>query len=108
MRIDRRNILKYIRIIIYILIIISMLILKYTNLIHWTCSIKESFGISCPMCGVTRALKAILDFNFPLAIEKNAYVTLILFPIFAILLVDDIISMILKRKSFVEIIIDIW
>lgn len=99
------KILKYIRIIFYILSLISMLLLKYTDAIHWTCYINEMFGVNCPMCGVTRALEAIMDFNFSLAIERNAYVTLVLFPIFTILFIDDVISIILKKKSFVEIIL---
>lgn len=97
--------LKYVRIIFYILSAISMLILRFTDTIHWTCFIKENFGINCPMCGVTRALEAIMSFNISLAIERNAYVTLVLFPIFTILFIDDVISMILKKRSFVEIIL---
>ncbi len=98
--------LKYIRIIVYILIIISMLVLKYTNVIKWTCYINENFGILCPTCGLTRAVRAILNLNLPLAIKYNAYCTLVLFPIFLILFVDDIICMILKKRSFVDIIFD--
>ncbi len=105
MKICRYKILKYIRIIVYIVMIISMIILKYTNMIQWTCFINENFGILCPMCGVTRAIKAIISFNFSLAIEKNAYITLVLFPVFLVLFIDDIISMILKKKSFVDIIL---
>ncbi len=97
--------LRYVRIIFYILAFISMLILRYTNIIQWTCFINENFGVNCPMCGVTRALRAIVNFNIPLALERNAYVTLVLFPIFMILFIDDVISMVLKKKSFVEIIL---
>lgn len=69
------------------------------------CYIKENFGILCPSCGITRGTEALLNFNFILAIKYNAYFTLILFPIFLILFVDDIICMIIKKKSFVEIIL---
>ena len=105
MKINRKNILKYIRVIFYIVSTISMLILKFTDIIHWKCFIKENFGINCPMCGVTRALESIMNLNIIHAIEVNAYVTLILFPIFTILFIDDVISMILKKKSFIEIIL---
>ncbi len=101
----KNNTLKYIRIICYVIIILSMIVLRQTDLINRPCDIKEAFGISCPMCGVTRSIKAILNFDFPLAIEMNAYVTLVLFPIFVILFIDDIISIILKKKSFVDIIL---
>lgn len=105
MKINRKNTLKYIRIIFYVVSAISMLILKYTDMIHWTCFINENFGVNCPMCGVTRALKAIMNLNILHAIEINAYVTLVLFPIFTILFIDDVMSIILKKKSFVEIIL---
>ena len=95
---------KKFRIIVYILIILSWLILKYTNIIRWTCYINENFGILCPTCGITRAVQNILNFNFLSAIKYNAYCTLILFPIFFILFIDDIICIILKKRSFVDII----
>lgn len=102
---DTRKVLKYVRIATYIILAVALLMLKYTKIISWTCYINENFGILCPTCGITRASLAILNFNFPLAIEKNAYFTLVLFPIFLILLIDDIICMIIKKKSLVEIIL---
>ena len=98
------NKFKIIRIIAYIAIIISWIILKYTNLINWTCYINENLGILCPTCGITRAVEGILNFDIPFAIHYNAYCTLVLFPIFFILFVDDIICIILKKRSFVDII----
>ncbi|MCI8620860.1 MAG: DUF2752 domain-containing protein [Clostridia bacterium] len=76
-----------------------MLILPYGN-----CYIQESFGVFCPACGITRATKEILGLNFSLAIGYNAYYTLILFPIFIILFIDDIVCIFLKKRSFVDII----
>jgi len=102
---NTRKTLKYIRIFAYILLIIFLIMLKYLDNMHWTCYINENFGILCPTCGITRATKAILNFDFILALKNNAYYTLILLPIFAILLIDDIICMITKKKSFVEIIL---
>ena len=101
----RRKILRIIRIIAYIAIIIFFIILKYTDIIRWTCYINEHFGVLCPSCGITRAIRAIINFDFNLAIKNNAYCTLVLFPTFLILSVDDIISMILRKKSLVEIIL---
>lgn len=105
MQIKRNKILKYIRIITYIAIITSLIILKYTNITFGTCYINDHFGVLCPSCGITRTMKALVNFNFGLAIKDNAYCTLVLFPIFLILFIDDIICMILKKKSFVEIIL---
>lgn len=105
MKIDRRKLLRNIRIAVYIVITISVILLKYTDLIRWTCFVNEKFGILCPTCGMTRAVIAIFSLNFNLAIRRNAYCTLVLFPIFVILFIDDIICIILKKKSFVEIIL---
>lgn len=105
MKTKRNKILKIIRIITYIAIIISLIILKYTNVFNFTCYINEHFGVLCPSCGITRAMRAIVNFDFALAMKNNAYCTLILFPTFLVLFVDDIISMVLKKKSFVEIIL---
>ncbi|MCI9366286.1 MAG: DUF2752 domain-containing protein [Clostridia bacterium] len=102
---NTRKILKYVRIGTYLILGITFLTLKYTKLIKWTCYINDNFGILCPSCGITRATIALLNFNIPLAIENNAYFALILFPIFFILFVDDIVCMIIKKKSLVEIIL---
>ena len=105
MKIRRSKMLKYIRIAVYIAIAIFLIILKNTDSAIWTCSINERFGILCPTCVMTRAIEAIFSFNFGLAVERNAYCTLVLFPIFAILFIDDILCMIFRKKSFVEIIL---
>ena len=105
MKINRNKMLKYIRITVYIAIAIFIILLKLTNEPIWTCYINEKFGILCPTCGMTRAIEAIFNLNFNLAIKNNAYCTLVLFPIFAILFIDDIICMILKNRSFVDIIL---
>ena len=105
MNTKRNKILKIIRIIVYIIIAISLIILKYTDIINWTCYINEHFHVLCPSCGITRAMKAIVNGNFALAIKHNEYCTLVLFPTFLILFIDDIISMIFRKKSLVEIIL---
>ena len=105
MKIKRSIILKLIRIIVYILIIISMVILKYTDIINVKCYIQENLGVLCPTCGITRAIKDILNFDIINAIKHNAYVTIILFPTFCVLFIDDIICMLSGKKSFVDIIL---
>lgn len=105
MQINRNKLLKYIRLVIYILMIIFILLLKYTNTIKFVCFINENYGILCPTCGITRAIAALSNFNFSLAVQRNAYFTLILCPIFIVLVVDDILCMIKGKRSFIEIIL---
>lgn len=103
---NRRSILRYIRIAVYIAIFIALVLLKIGGTSNFgECYIKENLGLLCPSCGITRGTEALLNFNFPLAIKYNSYFTLVLFPVFLILLVDDIICMISNKRSFVEIIL---
>lgn len=41
------------------------------------CPIKSLTGISCPGCGMTRALSALMKFDFPLAFEMHPLVFLL-------------------------------
>lgn len=50
------------------LIIFALLILFYKFI---GCPFKEFLGISCPGCGMTRALKALLRLDFGLAFEMH-------------------------------------
>ena len=105
MKIKRRTILKTIRIITYLLIITSLLLLRFTNIIRVNCYVHDNIGILCPTCGITRAMRAITNFDFKNAVEQNAYGTVVLFPTFIILFVDDVICMLFKKKSLIEIIL---
>lgn len=97
--------LKYIRIIIYIVILVLLCILKFMDTSTFgECYINEIFGLLCPSCGITRATESLLNFDFPLALSFNAYYTLVLLPMFLIFLIDDIVCMIIKKRSFVDII----
>lgn len=103
---DRKSILKYVRIAVYIGILISLVILKIGGTSNFgECYIRENFGFLCPSCGITRASEAILNFNFSLALKYNSYFTLVLLPVFLILFIDDIICIAIKKRSFVEIIL---
>ena len=95
---------KLIRIFFYIILAISLILLKFTNVFNFNCYINDTFHILCPTCGMTRATISILNLDFARAIWHNAYYTLVLFPIFLILLIDDIVCFILSRRSFVDII----
>ena len=103
---DRRKILKFIRIAVYILLFASLLFLKLSDENNFgACYINENFGILCPSCGITRTTKAVLSFDFGYAINLHAYFVFVLLPVFLFLLIDDIICMIFNRRSLVEIIL---
>lgn len=103
---DRRKVLRFIRIAVYVLLIVSWIFLSISNENNFgACYINENFGILCPSCGITRATKAILSLDFGLAIELHAYFVFVLLPVFLFLLVDDVFCMIFNRSSFVEIIL---
>ncbi len=95
---------KLIRIFFYIILTISLILLKFTNIFNFNCYINDTFHILCPACGMTRATLSILNLDFTHAIFHNAYYTLVLFPIFLILLVDDIVCLIFNKRSFIDII----
>lgn len=95
---------KLIRIILYIILAILLILLKFTNIFMFNCYINDTFHVLCPTCGITRATIAILNFDFLYAISHNAYYTLVLFPIFFILFIDDIVCLLLNKRSFVDII----
>ena len=95
---------KKIRILLYIALEIFLCIFKFTKLLKGSCYIYQNLHILCPTCGITRATIAILNFNFKLAIQYNAYFTLVLFPIFFILIVEDIYCFIRKKRSLVDVI----
>ena len=93
------------RIILYIIIIVALIILRYTNILNFGCYVYNTTGIQCPTCGFTRALLSILDFDILSAIEYNAFFTLVFFPVFLFLSVQDIIYIVLnliKNKNYVS------
>lgn len=96
---------KCVRIIIYILILVSLLWLKFTDNTFGECYIAKNLGIQCPSCGITRATKDILDLDFASATRHNAYYVLVLLPTFLVFLFDDIICIFLDKTSFVEMIL---
>lgn len=99
--------LKYLRIILYILVIISLILLKITGFsLLGECYINKNFGLLCPSCGITRATESLLNLDFTKALSYNSFYVLILLPIFLVLAINDIICMILKKKSLVDIIFD--
>lgn len=93
------------RIILYIIIIIALILLKYTNILNFKCYINNLTGIKCPTCGFTRAVTSILNLDIKQSIESNAFFTLVFFPIFLFLSIQDIIYItinLIKKKNYVS------
>lgn len=93
------------RIILYIIIIIALILLKYTNILNFQCYINNLTGIKCPTCGFTRAVTSILNLDIKQSIESNAFFTLVFFPIFLFLSIQDIIYItinLIKKKNYIS------
>ncbi len=97
---------KKFRILLYIILGILLCIFKFTNFLIDSCYIYQNFHILCPTCGITRATIAILNLDFVNAIHYNAYFTLVLFPIFLVLTLEDIYCFIRKKRSLVDVIFE--
>ena len=57
--------------IILIVFVISLVIALTSGIINYICPFKFLFHISCPGCGLTRAFRAIINFNFYSAFNYN-------------------------------------
>ena len=71
-----------------------------TSLLDITCLIKHFSGVSCPGCGMTRAVKALLTLNFSKAFYYHPLVFLLI-PIAVVLLVLTVKKMYKTRRVFV-------
>lgn len=81
------------------LILIFLLYLKF----NIPCLFKNLFNIPCPTCGMTRALKLIINFK----IIKSFSYNVLAFPFFliiTIILIFDIIDIIFNKKFINKII----
>lgn len=54
------------------------------------CFYLETFGRQCPSCGATRALQALLRFDFEAAVRYNGVFALAVYPIFGLIALQDI------------------
>ncbi len=71
------------------------------------CLFNELFSIVCPSCGATRAFISIVSGDIQSAIGFNPIFTLALYPIFFILLLQDIfvaIVRVIKKQDSISII----
>ena len=100
----------YFRIVLYLALFSIFALMPVNTAAHlgYRCPIKAVFGVPCPGCGITRAFANIMHFNFQKAISYNAFFVFGLFPVSVFLIIDDIITIILrylkktKRKSMIE------
>ena len=92
-----------VRLVIYIISIILVIYIVTKN-IAIPCYWNENYGLICPSCGLTRATKNILQFNFYEAIKNNMFYTCIIIPFLFFLLINDWYIIfkryILKKQDF--------
>ena len=91
-----------IRICLYAIFFTTFSILKGTSLSKESiCLTYKTFKIICPTCGVTRSFLSLLNGDFITSFKYNELFLLIIFPIFLIIIIDDIIifSLRLLKKT---------
>ena len=57
--------------VVLIVFVISLVILLTSGIICYECPFKHLFHISCPGCGLTRAFRALIYFDFYTAFKYN-------------------------------------
>lgn len=62
--------------ILFIVVGLAILYLKINNIIKLDCFIYKNFGISCPACGITRLLNALIHGNIYQAFRYNPFIFL--------------------------------
>lgn len=84
--------------------------LLYGNMIHIPCFFKTIFHISCPGCGLTRAMIEVMHFHFMKAIYYNfLIIPVVLFCFFCnIFIVLDIIKDRMRVSFLVQKIFSWW
>lgn len=74
------------------------------------CIYKKIFGIECPTCGMTRAIKSLMSLDFESAFKYNNMVVFV--PIFLLLLVNILFiknTILMKMsKNIITLILYIW
>lgn len=63
------------------------------------CFYRNSLGMLCAGCGVTRGFCAFMNFDFSLAAEYNPVFTYAIFPISIFLMLEDTVSIIVRLIS---------
>lgn len=101
------NIVKIIRIIVYIFILSLLIIIPIEKIESRSiCIIYNLFGVKCFGCGITRAYANILRLNLGKAIEYNSLI-LIIFPLSLFIMINEIYTFIKKKKSVIDKILSI-
>lgn len=81
-----------------LLIVFALLPLKLIEE-HSFCPLYLITGLKCMGCGVTRGFCAFMHFDFKTAFEYNSVFTCAIFPICIFLMLEDSITLFLRRKN---------
>lgn len=89
-----------------ILILFGISLFAYISLsgtIKFNCIFKQLFNISCPSCGLTRSIRALLKFDIIGSFKYNIFgpMIFIIIIVYLIFLVKDIIKNEDKTKIFI-------
>ena len=88
-----KNIFKVLRIVFYLSLFISFIIIPTSYFeSHSICIFKNLMGIDCPTCGVTRAFSSLMHLKIKDAFMYNQVFTTTIFPISLIVIIDDTIN----------------
>lgn len=106
------RIFSWIRILIYLSLVITFIIIPTSYFMdHTICHFHNITGYLCPTCGVTRAFSSLLHFNIANAFSYHPIFTILIFPIFLFVFIQDTFT-IIKREikkininSFIEAIL---
>lgn len=91
----KNKIFSYIRLVIYAAAIIAVVLLLNGILIT-NCYWHDKYNVLCPTCGMTRATIKIFKLNIKDAVRYHVIYTCVLFPIIAILVFNDVYTMICR------------
>lgn len=106
--VNKSNIFAIIRITVYIIITITIIYLTLQNM-RITCDWHTKYGLVCPSCGATRATILFFKGYIIKAFKYNPIYISSILPLFIILVLDDIITLIkrfcgkIKSRSLIEI-----
>ena len=88
---------QYIRVAIYIAALIIGVFLPYSSMQRPTiCLFYNLTGKYCAACGATRAFLSFMRLDFAHAAAYNPIFTYAIFPLFALLIIDDLIALALR------------
>lgn len=100
MEIRKKRIISLVRVGIYLFIILYVLLLgKNVYMGVDICPLHRILGVLCPTCGATRAALSLLHLDIKAALDYNPVYTLGVFPIMAIIVIEDIQTVFVRLFS---------